>query len=126
MTDLICMGEPMLELNQRPPGASGERTFLQGHGGDTSNAAIAASRQGVRVAYLTALGLPRRRDWAGDDVLLLAEDDYLWRPESLVALVDARRHRRQAAVRRRCRRERSRSRPTRRSIAAPASRRLAR
>jgi len=41
-----------------------------------------------RRSYLTALGLPRRRGWAQDDVLLLAEDDYLWRPESLVALVD--------------------------------------
>ncbi len=42
-----------------------------------------------RRSYLTALGLPRRRGWDGRDVLLLAEDDYLWRPEALVALVDA-------------------------------------
>ncbi|WP_432563179.1 hypothetical protein [Kineococcus sp. SYSU DK003] len=42
-----------------------------------------------RRSYLTALGLPRRRGWAPEDLLLLAEDDYLWRPEALVALVDA-------------------------------------
>ena len=42
-----------------------------------------------RRSYLAALALPRRRSWAADDVLLLAEDDYLWRPGALVALVDA-------------------------------------
>ncbi|MEZ0166398.1 hypothetical protein AB2L27_16675 [Kineococcus sp. LSe6-4] len=42
-----------------------------------------------RRSYLTALGLPRRRGWDGRDLLLLAEDDYLWRPEALVALLDA-------------------------------------
>ncbi len=49
-----------------------------------------------RRSYLTALGLPRRRGWAADDVLLLAEDDYLWRPEALTALVDAARDPRHA------------------------------
>lgn len=49
--DLVCMGEPMLELNQ-----SETALFRAGHGGDTSNAAIAAARQGARVAYLTAIG----------------------------------------------------------------------
>ena len=47
MPDLLCMGEPMLELNQRRPAAAsggGEELFLQGHGGDTSNAAVAAAR----------------------------------------------------------------------------------
>ncbi|HYZ60981.1 MAG TPA: sugar kinase [Acetobacteraceae bacterium] len=57
MTELICMGEPMLELNQQPPGPGGESLFLAGHGGDTSNAAIAAARQGASVAYLTAVGV---------------------------------------------------------------------
>lgn len=51
-----------------------------------------------RRSYLTALGLPRRRGWDGRDVLLLAEDDYLWRPEALVALVDAARDPRHAAA----------------------------
>ncbi len=58
-----CMaGEPMLEFNQQPVGADGRRLYLEGFGGDTSNAAIAASRQGARVAYVTAIG----RDPAGD------------------------------------------------------------
>ena len=50
MPDLLCMGEPMLELNQRRPAAEGEeKLYLQGHGGDTSNAAIAAARNGASV-----------------------------------------------------------------------------
>lgn len=57
MIDLICMGEPMLELNQRPPDPQGQLLYRAGHGGDTSNAAVAAARQGARVAYLTAVGL---------------------------------------------------------------------
>jgi 2-dehydro-3-deoxygluconokinase len=60
--DLVAMGEPMLEFNQQPTGADGRRLYLEGFGGDTSNAAVAAARQGARVAYLTALG----RDVAGD------------------------------------------------------------
>ena len=42
-----------------------------------------------RRSYLHGLSLARRRGWAAGDVVLLAEDDYLWRPEALVALVDA-------------------------------------
>jgi 2-dehydro-3-deoxygluconokinase len=60
--DLVCMGEPMLEFNQQPVGADGRRLYLEGFGGDTSNAAVAAARQGARVAYVTAIG----RDPAGD------------------------------------------------------------
>jgi 2-dehydro-3-deoxygluconokinase len=51
--DLVALGEAMLEFNQvqsEPP------LYLQGYGGDTSNAAIAAARAGARVAYLTRLG----------------------------------------------------------------------
>ena len=40
-----------MELNQSEPAV-----FRAGHGGDTSNAAVAAARQGARVAYLTAVG----------------------------------------------------------------------
>lgn len=50
------MGEPMLEFNQQPVGEDGRRLYLEGFGGDTSNAAIAAARQGARVAYVTAIG----------------------------------------------------------------------
>lgn len=54
--DLLCLGEPMLEFNQQPEGPDGRRLYLEGFGGDASNAAIAAARQGARVAMLTALG----------------------------------------------------------------------
>jgi 2-dehydro-3-deoxygluconokinase len=63
--DILAIGEPMMEFNegQRSP----ERRYLQGYGGDTSNAAIAAARQGARVAYFTALGA----DPFGQDFLAL-------------------------------------------------------
>ena len=62
ISDLVCMGEPMLEFNQQPTAADGRRMYLEGPGGDTANAAVAAARQGARVAYISALG----RDPAGD------------------------------------------------------------
>ncbi|MBM3586559.1 MAG: sugar kinase [Alphaproteobacteria bacterium] len=56
MADILCLGEPMLEFNAQKPGADGRRLYLEGHGGDTSNAAIAAARAGASVGMLTALG----------------------------------------------------------------------
>lgn len=53
-TDILALGEAMVEFNQTGP--SGSRTYLQGFGGDTSNAAIAAARQGAAVGYISALG----------------------------------------------------------------------
>lgn len=52
--DVIALGEPMVEFNQT--GDGGGRLYLQGFGGDTSNFAVAAARQGARAAYLSALG----------------------------------------------------------------------
>jgi 2-dehydro-3-deoxygluconokinase len=52
--DILALGEPMVEFNQT--GEGGGRQYLQGFGGDTSNAAIAAARQGAKVGYLSALG----------------------------------------------------------------------
>jgi 2-dehydro-3-deoxygluconokinase len=52
--DIVAFGEPMVEFNQT--GGGDERLYLQGFGGDTSNFAIAAARQGARVAYVSALG----------------------------------------------------------------------
>jgi 2-dehydro-3-deoxygluconokinase len=43
----------MIEFNQTVPG---DPNYLQGFGGDTSNFAIAASRQGARSGYITRLG----------------------------------------------------------------------
>jgi sugar/nucleoside kinase (ribokinase family) len=62
--ELICIGEPLVELNQTTPG---EPSYLMGHGGDTSNCAVAAARQGTSVGYLTALG----QDSFGDSFVQL-------------------------------------------------------
>ncbi len=51
--DLVSLGEPLYEFSQIP-GSPGR--YLQGFGGDTMNCAIAAARQGARVAYITRLG----------------------------------------------------------------------
>jgi 2-dehydro-3-deoxygluconokinase len=53
-TDILALGEPMVEFNQT--GEGGGRMYLQGFGGDTSNAAIAAARQGAKVGYLSVVG----------------------------------------------------------------------
>ena len=52
--DIVSLGEPMIEFNQT--GEGGGRLYLQGYGGDSSNFAIAAARQGARVAYVSAVG----------------------------------------------------------------------
>ena len=52
--DILAFGEPMVEFNQTGEGSG--RHYLQGFGGDTSNFAIAAARQGARVAYASAVG----------------------------------------------------------------------
>lgn len=51
--DIVALGEPLVELNQTE---KGQQQYLQGFGGDTSNAVIAAARQGARCAYLTRVG----------------------------------------------------------------------
>lgn len=51
--DILCIGEPLGEFNATR-GEAG--AFRFGHGGDTSNCAIAAARQGASVAYVGALG----------------------------------------------------------------------
>ena len=58
--DIVALGEAMVEFNQIPGQAPDEPPmYLQGFGGDTSNAAIAAARAGARVAYLSRLGNDR-------------------------------------------------------------------
>jgi len=71
--DILCLGEPMVEFNQTGGADSGQ--YLRGFGGDTSNTAIAAARQGVKAGYVTLLG----QDPFGD--LLLD----LWRAEGVDA-----------------------------------------
>ena len=55
MSDLLGIGEALVELNQPKNGAP----FVQGFGGDTSNAMIAAARLGADAAYFTAVGADR-------------------------------------------------------------------
>src|ERR671914_123607 len=50
---IVSIGEPMIEFNQTRPG---ERNYLQGFGGDSSNMIIAAARSGARTAYVTRVG----------------------------------------------------------------------
>jgi 2-dehydro-3-deoxygluconokinase len=52
--DILSFGEPLMEFAEVE--GRGEPLYLPGFGGDSSNAAIAAARQGARVAYFTALG----------------------------------------------------------------------
>jgi 2-dehydro-3-deoxygluconokinase len=55
--DIVAMGEPLMEFSQVERGdGGGEAVYLPGFGGDSSNCAIAAARQGVRCGYLTAVG----------------------------------------------------------------------
>jgi 2-dehydro-3-deoxygluconokinase len=51
--DVVALGEAMVEFNQAK---ASEPLYRQGFGGDTSNAVIAASRQGARTAYLSRVG----------------------------------------------------------------------
>lgn len=69
--DIICLGEAMVEFNQT--GGRDSDQYLRGFGGDTSNCAIAAARQGAKSGYCTLVG----HDPFGD--LLLD----LWRQEGV-------------------------------------------
>ncbi len=51
MADLICLGEPLFELTACPDGS-----FKSGFGGDVSNVAVAAARQGTNVALISRVG----------------------------------------------------------------------
>lgn len=62
--EILTLGEPLIEFNQTDPQSS---TYLQGFGGDTSNAAIAAARQGARVGVIARVGT----DVFGDQFIAL-------------------------------------------------------
>ncbi|MFX1762007.1 sugar kinase [Paraburkholderia sp. A1RI-2L] len=51
--EVLAYGEAMIEFNQAE---KGKTQYLQGFGGDTSNFAIAAARQGVRTGFVSAVG----------------------------------------------------------------------
>lgn len=67
-TQVICLGEALVEFNQQADGR-----YLQGHGGDTSNTAIAISRQQISSGYISRLG----KDPFGDSLRAL------WRSEGV-------------------------------------------
>lgn len=54
--EIISFGEPLFEFSQIKNVSVNKADFLSGFGGDASNFAIAASRQGANVAMLTHLG----------------------------------------------------------------------
>lgn len=67
--DLVAIGEPMFEFS-RPQGSA---HWLEGIGGDTSNAMVAAARCGARTGYVTSLGddlfgAAIRQIWAAEGV----------------------------------------------------------
>lgn len=64
--DVLAIGEPMLEFSQAGDGGTAPQ-YLQGYGGDTSNFAVAAARQGARVGYVTRVG----RDTFGERFMAL-------------------------------------------------------
>ncbi|MBI1395628.1 MAG: sugar kinase [Betaproteobacteria bacterium] len=51
--DFVSIGEPLVEFTQLPDQAD---RYLQGFGGDTMNAAIAAARQGAGAAFVSRVG----------------------------------------------------------------------
>ncbi len=65
---ILAYGEAMVEFNQS---IAAPRNYLQGYGGDTSNFAIAAARQGAATAYLSAVG----DDHFGNDLLALWQQE---------------------------------------------------
>ena len=67
--DIVALGEAMIEFNEAR--SRDARTWLQGEGGDTSNAIIAASRLGARTAYVTRVG----DDAFGRQLLALWRDE---------------------------------------------------
>ncbi|WP_457090247.1 sugar kinase [Microvirga sp. P5_D2] len=69
--DLLTFGEPLMEFAE--VNRDGERLYLPGYGGDVSNTAVAAARQGAKTAIFTALG----GDSFGQDFLKL------WKSEDI-------------------------------------------
>lgn len=73
--DVLCLGEGLVEFNHQ-----GEGRWLEGFGGDVSNVAIAAARQGARAGIATRLGADGFGDalaglWAAEGVEAVVERD---------------------------------------------------
>ncbi len=70
MSELVTLGEPLVEFNDQ-----GDGRWLYGFGGDTSNVAIAAARQGADAGVIARIGA----DEFGDALMAL------WREEGVDA-----------------------------------------
>jgi 2-dehydro-3-deoxygluconokinase len=98
--DILSLGEAMIEFNQTGFGEGMDqgRLYLQGFGGDTSNFAIAAARQGARVGYISALGADQYAQMLRDlwDAEGVNHAEVVTRPEAFTAIYfvnhDARGH----------------------------------
>jgi 2-dehydro-3-deoxygluconokinase len=57
MTDILAIGEPLMEFAEsKGDGRAESGLYVKGFGGDVSNMAVAAARQGTKVGIFTALG----------------------------------------------------------------------
>lgn len=68
--DILSFGEPLYEFSELPQGEIPTK-YLSGFGGDTSNFAVSAARQGAKVAMLTQLG----KDVFGDKFVALWQQE---------------------------------------------------
>lgn len=68
--DILSFGEPLYEFSELPQDETPTR-YLSGFGGDTSNFAVSAARQGASVAMLTQLG----QDVFGDKFIALWQQE---------------------------------------------------
>lgn len=67
MADILALGEALAEFMRLPDGPDRRPIYRQGFGGDTSNAIIAAARQGAKTGYISAVG----GDPLGNDLMQL-------------------------------------------------------
>ena len=64
-SEIVCLGEALIELNQLPE--KGKDVFYSSFGGDVSNVAIAIARQGSSAGIISLVG----EDLFGDQLLEL-------------------------------------------------------
>ncbi len=69
-TDILSFGEPLFEFSELPAEKK-DTAYLSGFGGDTSNFAVSAARQGAQVAMMTQLG----NDVFGERFMALWENE---------------------------------------------------
>jgi sugar/nucleoside kinase (ribokinase family) len=67
--DIVALGEPMIEFNQEDP--ANPSMYRRGFGGDTSNFAVAAARDGARIGCITRIG----RDAFGEALVALWHEE---------------------------------------------------